>query len=164
MVKWTLRVRARCLISGGCKTGRFLWHQKGVVESEWPGASKAMYFHTRSRHSFSLILSQATGLAWCHVNRASSEFAKLCECLVELQWGSKLAAFPTYSRALLLQTTRRRCSNRAKLGPEQGTKKPIPPNFIKNWPIPRTFWGSTYKNTPFGFCGCSHKVDNKTKN
>jgi len=34
--------------------------------------------------------------------------------------------------ALLLQTTRRRYSNRAKLGPEQGTKQPIPPTFIKN--------------------------------
>ena len=55
-------------------------------------------------------------------------------------------------------------SNRAKLGREQGTKQPIPPTFIKNWLIPRTFWGSTYKNTPFGFCGCSHKVDNKTEN
>ena len=33
---------------------------------------------------------------------------------------------------LLFQTTRRRDSNRAKLGPEQGTKQPIPPTFIKN--------------------------------
>ena len=29
---------------------------------------------------------------------------------------------------------------------------------------PRHFGGSTYKNTPFAFCGCSHKVDNKTEN
>ena len=29
---------------------------------------------------------------------------------------------------------------------------------------PRTFWGSTYENTPFGFCGFNHKVENKTKN
>ena len=65
---------------------------------------------------------------------------------------------------LLFQTTRWRDSNRAKLGAEQGTKQPIPPTFIKNWPIPRTFWGSTYKNIPFGFCCCSHKVDNKTEN
>ena len=37
-----------------------------------------------------------------------------------------------YHLTLLLQTTRRRYSNRAKLGPEQGTKQPIPPTFIKN--------------------------------
>ena len=66
--------------------------------------------------------------------------------------------------ALLLQTTRRRYSNRAKLGPEQGTKQPIPPTRPTRLTCPRTFWGSTYKNAPFGFCGCSHKVDNKTEN
>ena len=55
-------------------------------------------------------------------------------------------------------------SNRAKLGPERGTKQPIPPTRPTRLTRPRTFWGSTYKNAPFGFCGCSHKVDNKTKN
>ena len=66
--------------------------------------------------------------------------------------------------ALLLQTTRRRYSNRAKLGPEQGTKQPIPPTRPTRLTRPQTFWGSTYKNAPFGFCGCSHKVDNKIEN
>ena len=55
-------------------------------------------------------------------------------------------------------------SNRAKLGPERGTKQPIPPTRPTHLIRPRTFWGSTYKNAPFGFCGCSHKVDNKTEN
>ena len=34
--------------------------------------------------------------------------------------------------SLLFQTTMRRDSNRAKLGPEQGNKQQIPPTFIKN--------------------------------
>ena len=55
-------------------------------------------------------------------------------------------------------------SNRAKLGPQRGTKQPIPPTRPTRLIDPLTFWGSTYKNASFGFCGCSHKVDNKTKN
>ena len=51
---------------------------------------------------------------------------------------------------LLFQTTRGRDTNKAKLGPEQGTKQRIPPTFIKNWGIPQTFFVPTYKYTPFG--------------
>lgn len=81
---------------------------------------------------------------------------------VERQRGLWKGAAPT--APLLLQTTRRGYSNRAKLGPEQGTKQPIPPTRPTRLIRPWTFWGSTYKNAPFGFCGCSHKVDNKTYN
>ena len=44
------------------------------------------------------------------------------------------------SFSLLFQITSKRDSNRAKLGPEQGTKQQIPPTFIKNWGIPQIFW------------------------
>ena len=68
------------------------------------------------------------------------------------------------SRAQLSPSMAPHDSNRAKLGPERGTKQPIPPTRPTRLIRPRTFWGSTYKNAPFGFCGCSHKVDNKTEN
>ena len=55
-------------------------------------------------------------------------------------------------------------SNWAKLGPERGTKQPIPPTLIKNLGIPQTFLVPTYKDTHFGLWCCNHKVDKKTEN
>ena len=66
--------------------------------------------------------------------------------------------------ALLFQTSRRQVSSMAKFGPEQGSKQRIPPTFIKNWGIPRTFWVPSYKNTYFTNWVCNHKVDKKPQN
>jgi len=56
--------------------------------------------------------------------------------------------------------------HRIRIGPNWDLSKALNNRYhlLLLRPILRTFWGSTYKNTPFGFCGCSHKVDNKTEN
>ena len=64
--------------------------------------------------------------------------------------------FPGSKGPLLFQTSRRQFSNGAKFGSEQGSKQRIPPTFIRNLGITRTFLIPTFKNTPFGHWFCKH--------
>ena len=79
-------------------------------------------------------------------------------------WPPWIRRMTVEQSSLLFQTSMRQVWKAAKFGPKQGTKQRIPPPFIHNWGIPRTFWVATYKNTPFGFRIHNPKVDNKPEN
>ena len=93
---------------------------RGIADpNSWHSVSK---LHTSGQSSSGLSLSGKNPVVF----HASTWWKNPCSSFLPLP--SRLGQDLVHIPSLLFQTSRRGVSNRAKLGPEQGSKQPIPPS------------------------------------